>query len=101
VLSAVDDPPGTLHIVFNSDGTLNKVPGLLVAVHLPLRSDLTPGTLTPVTIDAALTELLDPADQPIAIAIEAGEIEILPPDPLLSDPFESGTLRRWSRRDPL
>jgi hypothetical protein len=100
VLSAVENPPGTLHVTFDSDGTLNSVPGLLVAVHLPLRTDLTPGTISPVTIEPA-TQLLDPAAQPIPLAIEAGQIEILPPDPLLIDPFESGLLRRWSRRSPL
>jgi len=68
-----DTTPGLIIVTFASpDNTLNEVPGDFITVTIPTRTDITPGTTTPVVLDPALTFLLDSQGQTLPLDIEPG-----------------------------
>jgi hypothetical protein len=67
--------PGKIVVKFTSaDRSLNKVPGLLVAVELPTRSDTPAGLQTVLTLDPQGTYLLNAAGKKLPLKIEAGDL---------------------------
>jgi len=67
--------PGKIVVKFvSADKSLNKVPGLLVAVDLPTRSDTPVGLETVLTLDPLGTYLLNAAGKRLGLKIEAGDL---------------------------
>lgn len=100
VASVDSSIPGRVTVSFDSpDGSLNTVPGTFVSILLPIRADATIGTLSPVSIDPAST-IDDAAGNPLVLALAGDVIEIVPPDVLFADDFESGDLSNWSLVSP-
>jgi len=88
--------PGRVSVTFTSDdASLNTVPGEIVSVVLPIAPG-TPVGLYPLTLDSASTFLLDPGGVPVSVALGPGVIEILGPEAIFVDGFESGDLGAWS-----
>jgi hypothetical protein len=69
--------PGLLVVNFvSSDGTLNTVPGSLVAVDLTVAPDAVTGTVSPVTVDPDLSWLVDAQGGKVPLTLETGAITI-------------------------
>lgn len=69
--------PGRLVVDFQSpDASYNSVPGSIIAISLPIAADAVSGTTSPFTLDPDGTWLLDPQGGKIALALEAGTIQI-------------------------
>lgn len=69
--------PGVLVVNFTSpDGTLNTVPGNIVAIDLPISPAARIGVTAPVTLDPAGTWLLSRKGRKLKVRIENGELEI-------------------------
>jgi hypothetical protein len=68
---------GRLIVNFTSpDKTLNQVPGLILAVSLPIKASAPIGSRTSVTLDPANTRILNRAGRPLAFLVEPGVLEI-------------------------
>jgi hypothetical protein len=68
--------PGRLVVDFQSpDASYNGVPGTIIAISLPIAADAA-GINSPFTLDPDGTWLLDPQGNQIALAPEAGTIQI-------------------------
>jgi hypothetical protein len=68
---------GRLIVNFTSpDKTLNRVPGLIIAVSLPIKAAAPVGSRTSVRLDPANTRILNRAGRPLAFLVEPGVIEI-------------------------
>jgi len=66
-----DSTPGLIIVTYESpDNSLNRVPGDFITVTIPTRSDIAPGTMTPIDFDPNLTFLLDKNGQELTLSIE-------------------------------
>ncbi len=87
--------PGVVTIdVVSSDSSFNEVPGGIVSVHLPLRSDLVPILVSPIALDPATTAAWDAGNQPLALELEGNDL-VVRPTSLFADDFETGDLACW------
>lgn len=92
--------PGRVTVSFDSpDGSLNTIPGQLISIALPLRPDIPIGTLSPVSLDPS-SWAEDASGQPLELALGDDVIEIVAPEVLFADGFESGDLSGWSQTGP-
>ena len=88
--------PGRVSVTFTSDdATLNTVPGEIVSIVLPIAPEAPVG-LYALTLDPASTFLLDPGGVPVSVTLGSDVIEILGPEAIFVDGFESGDLEAWS-----
>ncbi len=93
---AAAHPPGRSIVTFESpDGSLNEVPGDFLVLRLQIAADLPVGSVFPV-VPSPGTLLLDPAGQPVPLALESGAVTILPVPEIFADGFESGDLGAWT-----
>lgn len=93
--------PGLILASLNSpDGSLNGVPGQLLSILLPTSPTVPVGTRSPVTLDPALTSLVDADGRPVSLTLEGDVVVFVEATPMFSDGFESGSLRRWSSHTP-
>lgn len=68
--------PGLVIVSFVSpDGTLNDVPGDIVEFDLPTLPSVPPGTQSPVSLDPALTFLIDTSGQVLSLEPTSGVLE--------------------------
>ncbi len=84
----------------SADGSLNEIPGQLVSILLPTSPTIPLGTLSPVSLDPALTTLRDLQGQPVPLTLFEDVVTFGELTPLFSDGFESGTLSAWSSQTP-
>ncbi len=72
----VDEPaPGLIVAsVTSADASLNRLPGEIVSIRLPTRADIPPGTRSAVSLDPALTFLIDRQGVELTLALEDDEI---------------------------
>lgn len=94
-ITVTEDVAGVLQIRLDSpDGTLNLLPGDLVEIVFPIRSDTPPGSVWPLSIDTGTAEVLDVGNNPLGIEIVNGTLEIGSGE-IFSDGFEEGDLDEW------
>lgn len=98
----VEQPaPGLLVITLDSpEGALNRVPGQVVAIHLPTSASVPPGTLAPVSLDPERTGLFGPGGELLPLALGGDVLEFVGSDVVFADSFESGRLDEWSQSTP-
>ena len=69
--------PGLVVVTFDSpDASLNTVPGDLITVALPSRSDVPPGTETVISLDPDLTFFLDSAGENVSVQLIDGQFHL-------------------------
>ena len=96
-----DDHPGLVVVAFSSpDASLNSIPGDLITIDLPLSTQLSPGTLSPIHLDPDLTFLTAPGGAEIPLVLESDVIELIPGTVIFLDGFETGGLTRWTATLP-
>jgi hypothetical protein len=80
--------------VTSADASLNEVPGGIVQVRLPLRTDLVPNLDAPIWLDPE-TVAFDASGDPVATALEDGVLEVWHL-PLFADDLETGDAVCWN-----
>lgn len=69
--------PGLVIVSFaSSDGTLNTVPGSIVAVDLTVAPGALSGTVSPVTVDPDLSWLIDAQGAKVPLTLETGALTV-------------------------
>lgn len=95
------DVPGRVVIDFESaEGTLNTVPGQWAIISLLIDPDLPPGASSVVRLDPASTSLQDADGTPILLELAQDVLELVAPEVLFADGFETGDFSFWSRAQP-
>lgn len=94
-VTVTEPTPGLLEIRIDSpDASLNVLPGDIVQISFPVRSDVTPGTTWPLSINETTAEVLDANQNDVDIEIDNEDLYIGFGE-IFSDGFEEGDLDEW------
>ena len=70
-LTVDDSTPGLVFVTFtSSDRSLNRLPGEILSIRVPTRSDVPPGSEFEVTLDPSLTFLEDRGGELVPLILE-------------------------------
>jgi len=83
IFSTDTSTPGLVVVDFGSpDRTLNRIPGDLIDIDLPLLSSVTPGTQSPVMLDEAMTFLVAAQGQILPLSLGQDMLVVSSPPPV-------------------
>jgi hypothetical protein len=99
-IMTTESVPGHLEISFTASlaKPLNQLPGQILQIALPTRSDIPVGSISPVDVDPT-SMLVAPNGQEWNLVFEGGEVEFVVGE-LFDDGFESGTTLAWTGSTP-
>jgi hypothetical protein len=81
----------------SSDDSLNRIPGDIVSIHLPIADDVVIGNTSPVSLESGTTQFFDADGLPVTLELGADELNFVDrlELALFWDGFESGDLTGW------